>query len=180
MSLPNTISPVSPFDVILSETTNEMIENIEALADGSGLDDGAVTSSKLATGAGEPGGAWTSWTPTFSNFTIGSGTVSGRYTQIGKTVIFTLEVTLSSSTMGSIPTFTLPVTSRTYKTSFMVGSGQIEDVSVAGYPLIAKWNSTTVARLLYRTTVDANITSSAPMSWGNTDNFSLTGTYEAA
>lgn len=47
MALPNTISPVSPFDIILSETTNEMIENVEALAAGTGLNDGVVTAPKI-------------------------------------------------------------------------------------------------------------------------------------
>lgn len=51
MSLPNTISPVSPFDVILSATTNDIIENIEALAAGTGLDANAVSADKLATSA---------------------------------------------------------------------------------------------------------------------------------
>jgi hypothetical protein len=47
MSLPNTISPVSPFDIILSETTNEIIENIESLAAGTGLDNAVITYAKL-------------------------------------------------------------------------------------------------------------------------------------
>lgn len=47
MALPYSMSPVSPFDVITSQAENEKIANIESLADGTGIDDGAITASKL-------------------------------------------------------------------------------------------------------------------------------------
>ena len=51
MSLPNVVPPFVPFDPLPAASLNDMEENIEALAAGTGLDDGAVTPSKLATGA---------------------------------------------------------------------------------------------------------------------------------
>lgn len=51
MALPYTMPPVSPFDVITSQAENEKIANIEALAAGTGLDDGAVTTAKIDDGA---------------------------------------------------------------------------------------------------------------------------------
>lgn len=50
MALPYTMDPVSPFDIITSQAQNERIANIEALAAGSGLDDGAVTPAKRSGG----------------------------------------------------------------------------------------------------------------------------------
>jgi hypothetical protein len=49
---------------------------------------GAVTNAKLATSAGEIGAAWASWTPTWTNLSVGNGTMAGAYIQIGKTVHF--------------------------------------------------------------------------------------------
>ncbi|XYR71128.1 hypothetical protein ACSLIF_26795 [Streptomyces sp. BBFR109] len=40
-----------PLDTLPAESLNEMVENIEAVAGGSGLDDGAVAASKLGTAA---------------------------------------------------------------------------------------------------------------------------------
>lgn len=50
-NLPYITDPVSPFDTILAETTNEHIANIEALADGSGIGDGAIGTDTLAQSA---------------------------------------------------------------------------------------------------------------------------------
>lgn len=126
--------------------------------------------------------AWQSWTPTFANFTKGSATVTAKYTQVGKTVHFRLEVTLSSSTMGSIPTFTLPVTSTSYLTGTTIGHLAILDFGTTSYFGRVRLSSTTVANMEYWDTNVAgqNITVSAPMTWANNDIFSVTGTYEAA
>lgn len=51
MALPYTMPPVSPFDVITSQAENEKIANIEALADGTGIDNKAVTIAKINGGS---------------------------------------------------------------------------------------------------------------------------------
>jgi len=51
MSLPNPDMNFTAFDILTAAEMNQLVENIEALADGSGLDDGAVTPNKLGTGA---------------------------------------------------------------------------------------------------------------------------------
>ena len=57
-------------------------------------------------------GAWSSWTPTWANMTIGNATVVGRFKQVGKTVVWSLSVTIGSTTSFTSTggTFTLPVT----------------------------------------------------------------------
>lgn len=54
---------------------------------------------------------WTAYTPTLSGITLGNGTLSGRYKQIGKTVYFSISLTLgsTSSITATGPLFGLPV-----------------------------------------------------------------------
>lgn len=139
-------------------------------------------------GTSTSAGSWTSWTPTFSNFTIGNGTVSGRYQQIGKTVHFRLAVTLgSTSSMGTGPTFTLPVTASSNYSPVgdVIGAAEITDTGTANIIGLSSWASTTTAALYVQGTggTYANIntpTSTVPMVWTNGDAFFVNGSYEAA
>lgn len=132
--------------------------------------------------------AWQSWTPTFGNFTAGSATITGKYIQIGKTVHFRLVVVLSSSTMGTSINFTIPVTAADYGYStnpVPVGHAMLTDQGVADYPAQVELTSTTVAQLVQfgastALVTRSAITSTSPFTWGNTDKFAVTGTYEAA
>lgn len=51
MALPNPGMDFTAFDTLPAASLDDLVENIEALADGSGLDDGAVTPNKLSLGA---------------------------------------------------------------------------------------------------------------------------------
>lgn len=51
MSLPNPGMTFTPFDPLTAAEMNDLVENIEALAAGTGLDTNAVGASKLATSA---------------------------------------------------------------------------------------------------------------------------------
>lgn len=46
-NLPNPGMTFSPFDPLTAEEQNQLVENIESLADGTGIGDGAVTAQKL-------------------------------------------------------------------------------------------------------------------------------------
>ena len=146
--------------------------------------DGAVTNAKLATTAGEPG-AWATWTPTWTNFTPGSATIIARYTKIGKTIHFRLKVTLSGSTMGSTPTFSLPVTATETATRDL-GLAHFSDIGVGDYSGIVVQVSNTTASFNTHTISGANViiqqgvASTVPFTWGNNDFFECRGTYEAA
>lgn len=50
MALPNPSMSFSPFAILTAEELNDLVENVEALADGTGLDDGAVTPEKRSGG----------------------------------------------------------------------------------------------------------------------------------
>ena len=54
---------------------------------------------------------WRAWTPTYTNITVGNGTVSARYVQIGPFVMLDWYLTFgSTSSMGTGPKVSLPVT----------------------------------------------------------------------
>ena len=79
------------------------------------------------------GAAWGSWSPTFTNFTKGNATIVADYIQIGKVVFYTLSVTLgSTSTMGTAPTFSLPV-----NTEFSVANTNSYTLGTGGVTLAA-------------------------------------------
>lgn len=150
------------------------------------LDDGAVTPEKLLSGTGTDW-AWQSWTPAWTNLTVGNGTVIAKYKQIGKTVICRISFTAgSTSSVGSSPTFTLPVTSVSdYKAYQSLGSLYLEDAATQGYVGYIGWKSTTTANPNYMNSGTGNIRStdinaSNPFSWGTNDFFAGTFEYEAA
>ena len=75
---------------------------------------GRVTS--VTTNAASGGGTWSTYTPTLTGITLGSGTaMSAKYTQIGKTVHFRIHILASalanSITMATNAELGLPVTS---------------------------------------------------------------------
>ena len=51
MALPNPSMAFTPFDILLAEELNDLVENIESLADGTGFDAGAIGTTDLADGA---------------------------------------------------------------------------------------------------------------------------------
>lgn len=84
MALPYPMSPVSPFDVITSQAENEKIANIESLADGTGIDDGAITAPKIDfTTFPDPQSVYVA---------TDSSTNSGTYVDLGSAQSVTLNV----------------------------------------------------------------------------------------
>lgn len=54
MALPNPGMDFTPFDVLTAEELDDIVENIESLADGTGFEAGAIGTSTLAPGAVTP------------------------------------------------------------------------------------------------------------------------------
>lgn len=74
------------------------------------ITDTAVTPAKLQSGTGS-GWGMASWTPTWTNLTVGNGTVEAKYVQVGKMVFCRVRVTFgTTTTIGGDVNFTLPVT----------------------------------------------------------------------
>lgn len=152
------------------------------------LQDASVTNAKLATTSGEIGGAWTTYTPTFTNLTVGNGTLTASYKQIGKLVYVRLSLLFgSTSAVSGDVEFTLPATAATYTSGLVpVGNAELFDASFPrifqGYTSIM---STTKAHIrayaadqtfLYHFPLASN----APMVWTTSDGIGTQFFYEAA
>lgn len=153
-----------------------------------------VTNAKLSTTAGEPGGAWQTFSPTWTNLTPGNGVGNYKYMQIGKTVFFRIRFKFgTTSTMGSIPLVTYPVPpldindgSSTTEFSAIIGSSIFKDDSVgSAYNGVVYFKNATNMQpatidtsgaLSLGQTVDAT----SPFTWATSDLIQLTGMYEAA
>jgi len=131
-------------------------------------------------------GAWTSWTPTFTNITVGNSTLNFKYKQYGKLVVVRASFTLGST--GSIstnPFFTLPITSSTYVTGHHLGELFMEDNGVKAYFGRFAYRDTTTAQLQVYLSSETYLTnqgfaSTTPFTWGTNDFFSGYIIYEAA
>lgn len=149
------------------------------------ITDANVTPAKLVAGTGT---SWVyqSWSPTFANWTIGTGGSAGtiaKYGQIGKTVHFWVSSTLGTSgqSVGASATFTLPVTpSSSYPDNSPIGvlKDSNNDVGFLWYTttgtkvtLIFQTSSSTYAQA-------APTSSTVPFSWAAGSSFTASGTYQ--
>lgn len=148
--------------------------------------DAAVTNAKLSTATGEIGAAWQSWTPTWTNLTVGNSTVVANYIKIGKTVRFRLSLTLGSTgSVGSNPIFTLPVASvSSYVANMPIGSLILTNGTLKNFAPLT-WASTTTANVTY-TQADGTYLavggpiSTVPFTWATGHQVLVCGEYEAA
>jgi len=158
---------------------------------------GAVTSTSIATGAVTPnsliassgsGWAWQNWTPTWTNLTVGNGTVEAKYTQIGKTIIGRAIVTFGTTTsVGGAVSFTMPVTAATSAAStggLQIGSGT---ALIAGtiYGIFTYFISTTsigvrTFNIAATYPVHTDLTAAIPGTWANTSILAVEFFYEVA
>jgi hypothetical protein len=163
------------------------------------LVDASVTTVKIAdanvTAAKIKADAWTSYTPTWTalstNPTLGNGTITGKYIQLGKTVLFRVHITFGSTTTAGSGNWSLTLpTNHNHPDYSPIGDMVAGDTG--GPDFTVGTAMTTVSALgggvnkfvcYYQTSggVNANpIASGNPFAWGTNDIFSVTGTYEAA
>lgn len=165
--------------------------NDASFNDGTGIGVAAISKpEQLVTGAGTSW-AWQSWTPTFANITVGNGTLSCSYVQIGKTIYFRISLTLgTTSSIGTSPTATLPVTAiASIGGGVPFGPSSHFDTSASqffsGY---VKTNTTTTMTFLLHVVVGGaatyirndGVTATTPFTWATGDILSASGMYEAA
>jgi hypothetical protein len=129
--------------------------------------------------------AWTTWTPTLSDVTVGNGTVSAAYRQIGKTVFWEFRLVFGSTTSitGGNSFLNLPVTGKRVVSKSMVG--QMIDANGSIFPSIGYWIGESG---FYLGVINASgtygtlsqITSSVPFNWTTSDSITYSGVYEVA
>ncbi len=176
---------------IADTTTHGTAGNIVGTSDAQTLTNKTLTSPKInedvaltitSTQINNLYTAWTSFTPTWTNITVGSGSSVGFYKQIGKTVVgYAIFTYGSGSSVGAV-SLTPPVTPKTgvAGSSVNIGSVIIEDSGsnyffgqwVAAGPVYVGNSSSTY--------VSATALSSAiPMTWVTGDKLIINFCYEA-
>ena len=149
--------------------------------------DASVTNAKLNTAAGELGGVWTTWTPSYDGITVGNGTVVSRYTKVGKTITAYFKLTLGSTSAIGGGVFSLPVEMAAHYAASVdyVGTGVGYDNSASeGYPFAIRVSSSTQLRFVAQDTSGSSLqttgtSSSAPFTWAVNDTLMGVVTYES-
>lgn len=117
---------------------------------------------------------YTSYTPTWTNLTVGNATQDWAYSIVGDTVIVTGGITLgSTSAVGTNPYMTLPVLANTSNIRFM-GQAALGDAATATYlglPLSTDSVGVYFFVLLTNGTYGSEgvVTATVPFTWGNGD-----------
>jgi hypothetical protein len=145
-------------------------------------------SAWVAIGGASGGFTYAAYTPTFTNFSLGNGTINvARWAQSGKMVHVYGQVTLgsTSSVSGNI-TLSLPATASSSIVGInAVGNVTFGDDGVGSFGGLVRLQSTTTFRLdvLGAAGSYTNVTgtsSTVPMTWTNLDDFRFSLVYEAA
>lgn len=188
------VSPdqVQTSDSVVPEPINTPINQIAAVINGN-LDNDNIASgagidpTKISGGTTGMFSAWATWSPTLTNATLGNGTVTAKYIQIGKTVLYSFTFVLgSTSSISGTFGFSLPATSVAYPTVHdILGSGTMNDTSGSSYPIFAKYATTTTVSIRYIDdaaggVVYAGLNGSAPVTVATGDSISVSGAYQAA
>jgi hypothetical protein len=177
--------------------TNSMATAIDAKGDlvaGTGADAfarlavGANNTSLVADSAEATGlkweGAWTTWTPTNNNISLGNGTLTARYSKVGKTINFIWRVIFgSTTTISGSPNFTLPFGTASDNQNFQAA---LLDSGTAWLGAFASGSGGVVYMDLaftngtYLTTSGGGFSSTAPFTWTTNDSIVVKGSYEAS
>jgi hypothetical protein len=129
-------------------------------------------------------GAWLSYTPTWTasvtNPSLGNGTLTGRYIQMGKTVNFSVQLNIgSTTTLGSGGwMISVPVTSKT-----QISLGFVVTMLKNGVSWYYGQTNGGFYSYNDRTAPTYNgspVTSVSPFNWSTSDVLAFNGTYEAA
>ena len=146
---------------------------------------GTFTAGQVLTAAELNGiGTYQSFTPTFSGFTLGNGTVKAAYTKINKFVHYYGGVTLGSTSSVSGPLDVgLPVTAAEgilyhpspcyFFNNLNLYWGTCINVSTSGIRLVA---SNATSTYLY----NSDVTGAVPFSWASGHTFFWNHVYRAA
>lgn len=126
-----------------------------------------------------------SWNGAVVNPALGNGTLTGRYSEIGKTVNFNIRLTMGSTTTygSSFWTFTLPASSNTVNpVNLPYGTASINDLSSGNiYTAQAVMhNAGDVVLNLPGNPDTGPASATVPFTFATGDTILISGTYEAA
>ena len=132
---------------------------------------------------------WQTWSPTYDGITVGNGSVTARYMQIGKTVWCRFSLIMgSTSTVSTTGTITMPITMADVSyinNESVFGPCSFRDSSGGRYMGdIRRSNNTTFRPFSYQHDVTflavGTIGTTVPFTWATGDILTFQATYEAA
>lgn len=181
--------------VTLTDINGGTTEGLLHTTSGGDVSGSKVVNADFSTIAGQPGGAWQSWTPTWTGATtnpvLGNGTLTATYLQIGKTVSWRLSLKIgSTTTTGSgLWSFSLPVNAHAAMLpSSGLGSGigtwYGENPGTVGYGGSVVLATASTMAMSYTnntsTGAQAQIRNNLPAAWSTNWFVLASGSYEAA
>jgi len=177
----------------ISRDTSSIIGNLNVT--GSSTFTGSISGSSLSANSINLSGitletAWTSYNPVWSAQTsspsLGDGTLTGAYKQIGKTVFVRVKLNWGTTTSGGTGAwmFSLPVAAASADGIQMCCS--MLDNGNAWYQGILNGTYlglTTTSAIICQSSGGANssqgVDSTFPFTWGNSDSLQFAGSYES-
>ncbi len=134
-------------------------------------------------------GSWTSFTPTWTNLTVGNATTTAKYCQIGKILFFEVKLVFGSTTSitGRV-SLDFPI-APVNNTAAQVGSVVVsfDDATDGPYPGM-KFNQSSNTTKFELLPIKADgtyskyglLSSTVPFTWTTSDEINLSGFYEVA
>lgn len=147
------------------------------------ITDGNVTPAKLQSGTGSSW-TWQNWSPTYANISVGNGTATAKYVQIGKLVYFHWHLLVgSTTTLDSNMTISLPVTAASHYNNRMANLGDLtfhdSGTGFFGGQVVTD-GSTTLMSLFFNTGTNGALTSTFGGVEAAGDDLDVAGCFEAA
>jgi len=126
---------------------------------------------------------WNTYTPTFTNVTVGNGTLVARYIQLGKAVHLHVRLTLgTTSAVSGTPIISLPVATASGR--LHTGTGNATN-GTTNFLVETRYGSTTTTQAYVFNAANTflertNINGVSPFTWASTHILDFNLTYEAA
>ena len=141
-----------------------------------------ITPKELADATiGKIGAAWTAWTPTFTNCTVGSGSVTGYYCRIGKFITGYAQFTYGTGSSVGQAELVLPVTiSSNYASFTPIGLVTFDDNGTLYNGRIYNTNYISVDTVSSTRIIHNNVSATVPFTFASGDRIKVSFTYEAA
>lgn len=150
------------------------------------IDTAVRARASVGGGLAPSAGAWTAYTPTWTgtgtNPALGNGTLTGRYVQIGKTVIGYVRLVMGSTTTFGSAGWILSVPVAAALSNQLRFSAFFLDATAGEFKGLARVNSTTSVTLFSggEAAVAQLVTSTNPFTWATNDEVLINFTYEGA
>jgi hypothetical protein len=128
-------------------------------------------------------GAWTTYTPTLSNITLGNGTRGGRWMRMGRTIFCAGYFSMgSTSSVSGRPSVGLPVAATSSIVFF--GSGRVLDSGSVEYATTCRFSDTGLSEVMFMisgvSAPNGVFNSTTPFAMGTGDSLEFSIIYEAA